>query len=441
MLGCPAIQPPPGGDTGDDDDEPDPNSGITGKFIGSTICDLCHSGIHDNWAETLHGDALASLKSIGQDTNAACLPCHTVGFGEEGGYVDEETTLDLANVGCESCHGPSREHVENVQDESKRPPTNIASEVCGECHTGSHHPHIDEWETSAHAEVTGFLATAFSNGERLNACGECHSGDFFYKARVQNETVTDDELQGVAVEELNAVECAVCHDPHMRTNNGVDVADGRDFQLRFPEVANPTPTNTVDQATNAARFNLCGQCHHSRGKTWEVTSRGPHHSVQANMFTGEMPVPEDTEPLVSSRISIHSFAEEQCATCHLYRQDFMSELAPAIAGHTFEVNDLSCATANCHPSQAQAETAQTTLQSEVQTRLDGIAAGLGDPSTWQYTADGGPDADGQDAISDEVKKIRFIYAYIINDASLGLHNPSYTRSLLDKAEELLDSLE
>jgi hypothetical protein len=125
--------------------------------------------------------------------------------------------------------------------------------------------------------------------------------------------------------------------------------EGRDYQLRFRQVASPTPSNTIEDVTNPQRFNICGQCHHDRGRTWETVSRPPHHSNQSNVYVGEMaiPDPETQDPLVLSRVSVHSLAPEQCATCHLYRQDFQSEVAPAISGHTFAANNAGCATSGC----------------------------------------------------------------------------------------------
>lgn len=449
IAGCVGVPDPGNGndngnqnanDNGNSNDNVNMNSGITGKFIGSTRCMICHENTHNEWSNTLHARALESLEAIGQDENPDCLVCHTVGFGEDGGYVDRATTLDLANVGCESCHGPAANHASNPSDASLRPPVDISSDVCGACHTDSHHPNFEDWQMSGHAGVLGFIADDISmGGSDTTRCGGCHSGDVFYLQNIANESVSDDQFMGVAPEDLNGTTCAICHDPHARTSNAPTPEDGRDFQLRFPEVASPVPTNTIAAATDSDRFNVCGQCHHSRGRTWESTSRGPHHSVQSNVYAGEMPVPVDAneEPqlLVQSRTSVHSFAVEQCATCHLYRQDFQDEQAPAISGHTFTVNNAGCATSGCHPSVDAAVAAQATLMGEVESRLADILARLGDPATWEYEAGGGPE--DQSTVSDDIKKARFLYYYALEDGSGGIHNPDYVRDILTAAEQLL----
>ena len=419
---------------------PPGNGGLNGTYVGSETCFGCHANIHSNWSETLHATALETLEAIGQGSNSNCLGCHTVGFGEEGGFVDRATTNALANVGCESCHGPGGAHATNVTDDSLKPPVTIAAAVCAGCHTGSHHPTFEEWSSSSHSMVTAFPASLFTAGTSLNTCGACHSGDFFYQSRINGETVADDALMGVPREEQNAVTCSICHNPHKKTGNAVNVEDGRDYQLRFPEAASPAPNNTIEAATDPARFNLCGQCHISRGRTWEATSRGPHESVQGNVYVGEMPMPDTggaVTPLVPSRLSVHSFAAEQCATCHLYRQDFVDDQAPAISGHTFAVNTGGCATAGCHPSVDAANAALATLQTEMQDKLDDVLMRLGDPATWEYTSDGGPDEAGQAMITDNIKKIRFLYHYTLSDGSLGIHNPDYVRDMLTEAGKLL----
>jgi hypothetical protein len=434
--GCPLTPPPDDGDgTG--------NSGVTGKFAGADTCQLCHPGIHQDWSVTLHAGALETLEAIGQGSNAVCLPCHTVGFGEDGGFVDRMTTNALAGVQCENCHGPAKDHTMDPLNKDLTPVVSISPEVCGDCHQGAHHPNFEQWSESAHSEVTPSVANSIvAGGGNVNNCGICHSGDVFHSVVIKGETVPGDAFVGMSVEDLTPVACAICHDPHQRTNNAAAPDEGRDFQLRFRQSVSPTPSNTIEDAVNPLRFNLCGQCHHSRGRTWTATARGPHHSVQSNVYAGEMPV-DDLEtqgPLVLSRLSVHSFATEQCSTCHMYRQDFESDQAPAISGHNFTVNNAGCATSGCHPSTDSAIAAQATLQAEVDARLNQIAARLGNPATWEYTSDGGPDAAGQAELVDAIKQIRFLYHYILSDGSLGVHNPDYVRDMLIKAEQLLTGL-
>ena len=69
-----------------------------------------------------------------------------------------------------------------------------------------------------------------------------------------------------------------------------------------------------------------------------------------------------------------------------------------------------------------------------------IASRLGDLSEWGYSSEGGPPEEEQANISDEIKKIRFLYYYVLNDGSLGVHNPAYVHSTLDEAEDLLTSI-
>ncbi len=438
--GCPAAT--PGGGGGDDDGGGTGNSGLTGKFAGAATCAQCHPTPHQEWQQTLHPKALETLEGIGQGSNAACLPCHTVGFGDDGGFVDRATTDALAGVQCENCHGAGGEHARDPLNDSVKPVIDISADRCGACHQDSHHPNFEQWSEALHSQVnetvTGDL---LEGGATVNNCGICHSGDVFYRVNILGETVPEDAFVGLAPEDLTPITCAICHDPHARTGNAAAPDEGRDFQLRFRQAASPTPSNAVEDVTNPQRFNLCGQCHHDRGRTWQTTSRPTHPSNQANVYAGEMaiPDPETQEPLVLSRVSVHSFAAEQCATCHMYREDFQSEEAPAISGHNFTVNNAGCATSGCHTTTEAAIAAQATLQSEIRSRLDDVLERLGDPTTWEYVANGGPDEAGQAAISDGIKQARFLYYYALEDNSFGVHNPAYVRSMLEKAEQLLET--
>ncbi|MCP4248541.1 MAG: hypothetical protein GY778_15945, partial [bacterium] len=308
---------------------------------------------------------------------------------------------------------------------AKQPQADLASEMCGACHTDSHHPTIDEWTTSGHESSAA--------NSHYGSCTPCHA-----------------PLEPGESHPVLGVECTACHNSHKQTGNNAipDPAGIRDSQLLYPEVVVTAPSNTVADATDPSRFNLCGQCHHSRGRTWEATGRGPHHSLQGNMYVGEMPVPDGEPDLVPFTASDHAGLALQCNTCHMYtaeHEDGPPEV-DAITGHSWHVDYEACVA--CHDSAAAAEALTTGIQGAVQARLAAITAALGDPATWEYTSDGGPLENddcladpscsfSQDHITDDVKKVRFLVHYILGDASFGVHNGPYTEAILSAAETLL----
>ena len=104
------------------------SSAFAGDFayVGSKNCKKCHLKEHKSWAETKMaksfdglkaGAAVEAKKKAGLEDkdytkDAACLGCHTTGYGKTGGFVDEASTPDLMGVGCESCHGPGGTYTE-----------------------------------------------------------------------------------------------------------------------------------------------------------------------------------------------------------------------------------------------------------------------------------------------------------------------------------------
>jgi nitrate/TMAO reductase-like tetraheme cytochrome c subunit len=56
----------------------------------------------------MHG--YETLVRVRAEFDPDCLPCHTVGFGQRGGFRSAARTPDLKGVQCESCHGPAEDH-------------------------------------------------------------------------------------------------------------------------------------------------------------------------------------------------------------------------------------------------------------------------------------------------------------------------------------------
>jgi hypothetical protein len=428
-------------------DEPG-DSGLTGKFVGAARCSQCHAGVHSTWTQTLHAHALETLEAVEQGENPDCLRCHTVGFGQPGGFVDRQTTNSLAGVGCESCHGPGGDHVSNVNNEALRPPISIRSDVCGTCHTGDFSPHFEDWASSAHAAVEPELVGRFASGSSLSSCGKCHSGDYFYRKTILGETVPENALAGLTSDQMAGITCAICHNPHARTGNAATPADGRDYQLRYPQIKYTTPTTDLAQVQNPDRFNICGQCHHARDRVWTDSNREPHPSDQVNVFFGEIPAPaSDPTPIVPTRASVHLNTAEQCSTCHVPTRPAQPGISPAVSGHTFAVNYSGCV--ECHGTVEIAQAKLDALRIEIDFRtelvkeaLDAWAAqfptfcGSFDVAhCWEFTSEGGPDSAKQAKIPNGIKKARYIYYYILDGGGSGAHNPDFVREALILAEE------
>ena len=105
-----------------------PAGGGEHEFVGSKKCKMCHMKEWKSWAETKMAKSFETLKP-GQNAEAkaaagldpdqdytkdeACVRCHTTGYGKPGGFVDLETTPDLAGVGCEMCHGAGGTYIQS----------------------------------------------------------------------------------------------------------------------------------------------------------------------------------------------------------------------------------------------------------------------------------------------------------------------------------------
>lgn len=450
-TGCPTNNPPPDNtndnaiDNGNENTNDNTDPGAPKAFIGAQTCQLCHPGAHSDWAGTKHAGALDALKAIGQDRNAECLACHTVGFGQTDGFVSEADTPHLAGVQCESCHGAAGAHTRDPLNTALTPSVSLSASVCATCHQD---PHVDDWSMSKHATVNPELVPRFASGTSLTSCGACHSGDYFVEAIVKGEEIGNDFLAGKEGDEMTGISCVVCHNPHAKTGNAATPADGRDYQLRFPQIKYTTPSTVLADATDPSRFNLCGQCHHSRERVWTDGSREPHPSDQANVFFGELPVPDShPEPIVIPRSSVHLNTPEQCSTCHVY-QTPRTETNPQISGHTFAVNYDSCA--SCHGTAEIGMAKLENLEIEIELRaelvedalhewaLENDIEGKGELS-WEYTSEGGPGADGQALIPDNIKKARYIYYYVIAGGGNGAHNPDFVRDALENALDFAET--
>jgi hypothetical protein len=98
-------------------------------------CEYCHPKTVAQWKTTDHAHAFDTLVKAKRDRDPSCLGCHTVGFLQPGGTRDFVMARgQFANVGCESCHGPSAAHVRAI-DKKQGTVRAVEPWVCLGCHT------------------------------------------------------------------------------------------------------------------------------------------------------------------------------------------------------------------------------------------------------------------------------------------------------------------
>ncbi|MBX2797650.1 MAG: redoxin domain-containing protein [Myxococcales bacterium] len=117
-----------------------------GETVGAAACQRCHPAEYDAWAQRPHARAMGSLRKEGHD-DPACVRCHATGTSmPAGSSVGDFRTFE--GVGCESCHGPGKAHVEaeggshNIEGLGEDCPVCVLEALCTGCHTQTWDP---EW--------------------------------------------------------------------------------------------------------------------------------------------------------------------------------------------------------------------------------------------------------------------------------------------------------
>jgi 2',3'-cyclic-nucleotide 2'-phosphodiesterase (5'-nucleotidase family) len=108
-------------------------------YATTSACAMCHQMARDQYATTSHAFALATLERKGRQRDPYCLGCHSTGFDVPGGTHNLQTANQFFGpTGCESCHGPSANHVraQNKTGTSRK----VAATVCTGCHRPEHSP-------------------------------------------------------------------------------------------------------------------------------------------------------------------------------------------------------------------------------------------------------------------------------------------------------------
>ncbi len=338
-----------------------------------TVCGYCHGDYQTDWEGTAHAQAWEGLQSS-DHAQAVCEACHTVNSlgnvaledstgravgGHEAYGVNKERYLD---VQCESCHGPGLTHVSGPAAANvPLAPVDVGPDLtygCGQCHSGEHHPFVEEWSASPHGNVNPAVAV---RGVTEGGCNSCHTGEGgLARMGVESDYLEADSLAGDAV--YMQITCAVCHDPH---------SDANPKQLRKPiEVTNPAD-------------HLCAQCHNRQAQPDTTGSQAYQqpHSAETALLAGTAGWFPGGGLTPGSETGPHGTSSNPklCASCHVVAYStttpdgtFSSaghgfRAAPCVDGNGLPSGETGCALstsarsfegcAECHGSADDALTA------------------------------------------------------------------------------------
>jgi peroxiredoxin len=257
-------------------------------YSGEEFCAVCHEQPHATWSLTKHAYAFDTLVEHGADRNPECLRCHTVGFGEPGGFDTKLRQDHLKGVQCENCHGrggphqspefakagfestclgchtpehslrfsfaerlPLVSHAANAQlaglsleerhallekrDKRERQLFEkgdyVGSAACQSCHAKEH----ELWAGSPHADA--FATLAKSGDQKKADCQRCHTTGFGEATGFPHGGKT-----------FENVGCESCHGPGKRHVEDAGKTAGTILRL-------------TDKCDDCVILQICGSCH------------------------------------------------------------------------------------------------------------------------------------------------------------------------------------
>lgn len=110
-------------------------------FVGARECRSCHEQEYVQWQNTPHASAYKTLLDRHRHFHPRCVGCHVVGYGAADGFSLAKPDERLANVQCESCHGPGAAHIQSPSTTNIR--RTVDEETCRKCHDQAHTNEFD----------------------------------------------------------------------------------------------------------------------------------------------------------------------------------------------------------------------------------------------------------------------------------------------------------
>ncbi len=297
---------------------------------------------------------------------------------------------------------------------------------CVKCHDNSQtvEAKIAQWEASVHATGGNFERNAAD-------CAPCHTSQGFL------EVISTGNMETAnAISNPLPPNCYTCHDIH-------DTYTEADWAFTYTD---PVTFWLNGETTDQGKANLCVHCHQPRpvdpfpdvanpDANYEVTNSrfGPHHGPQGALIAGtggyEVGTGYGTSP--------HSNIDNTCVHCHM-AEAYGTQAGGHSMGVSYDyhghttLNMAACS--DCH-----SDNIANTLE-DVNTEIEGKLAQLRDllEAEGIYNPETGLANTG--TYTNRVAGAYYNYLFLEEDRSLGLHNYTYARALLDNSIASLSTL-
>jgi formate-dependent nitrite reductase cytochrome c552 subunit len=433
--------------------EPNPTSGDSVGSYGAN-CIKCHT---TGWDQTANNGNFGYLAHQANGATPAWDTTWVKNPSVTGSYIRTNDTtnwsqlntsypnlVSTATIGCEDCHGPANYH----STTGAKLGISRASDACMQCHAanpiGGHHALGNYWLTSVHAQLPNGSHTA------QTGCYPCHSGSAFVtwiKANKSSSAPYDTTTIGGQPSPTNdgnvSIGCPTCHDPHT-------------MQLRTTKL-DSLRNGYLPPANVGGLGQLCMNCHNSRySVNSKVTNKapyygfsdryGPHHNPQADMYYGSNGYQYGDASITG--LMTHATAANACVTCHMAPGANPGNLTQA--GHTWAMVDsagnptvsglLACQP--CHGTITQYTDIRASADYDgngkiegVQTEILGLLAKLKSRLPHDSTGEVVSMLADSLKVKGNQKMVADIWNYwfVMEDRSIGVHNPKYAIALLQKA--------
>jgi len=344
----------------------------------------------------------------------------------------------LALSSCEGPMGPAGADGTNGTDGIDGTNGTNGTAVCQACHAGDQVmlAKVQQYNNSFHANGEN---AAYANNSSA-ACTQCHVSQGFVDYIKNNKTPN-------TVAYLNPLQpnCYTCHKVHTTFTTS-------DWDLTTTAAVTMTHGGA---SYNKGNSNICANCHQARALSPAMptvgstdafvisssqTRWGTHHGPMANVLLGAGMF--EVAGTVSYATNVHGSIAQGCVQCHM-----SDPYGTSAGGHqmgmeydshgTALINVKGCSP--CHPNGTSAE--QTTLRTKISTFQATTQALLTQLETLLINQNVYNSATGlmkAGTFTANQGGAYLNYQTIKEDKSLGVHNPQYTKALLQNSIEAID---